>query len=159
MLYPATGYLDRENHLLEARVERVSQFAPEQLRGLRVDRGLAVAELAELAGVRRSQVWTWEAGTVAPTPRSIRSLATALGVDPLRLIHADASQPTLREMRIRAGLSREEVSARVGISHSSCYRLEHGVRIRLSSELIARLAATLDVDFTDVIAGIGRAAR
>lgn len=52
----------------------------ETLRQVRAARCLTQAELAALAGVRCATVGTIERGQAVPTPKTMRRLATALGV-------------------------------------------------------------------------------
>jgi transcriptional regulator with XRE-family HTH domain len=54
----------------------------ENLRRLRLDRFLSQAELARRAGLHALTVTRLEAGSTAPTTRSVRALAEALGVGP-----------------------------------------------------------------------------
>jgi transcriptional regulator with XRE-family HTH domain len=54
----------------------------ENLRRLRVEHFLSQRELARQAGLHAVTVVRLEAGTRAPSTRSVRALATALGVKP-----------------------------------------------------------------------------
>lgn len=54
----------------------------ENLRKLRVDRFLSQRELARQAGLHAITLVRLEAGTTAPSTRSVRALAAALGVEP-----------------------------------------------------------------------------
>jgi transcriptional regulator with XRE-family HTH domain len=54
----------------------------ENLRRLRVGRFLSQRELARQAGVHAITIVRLEAGATAPSTRSVRALATALGVEP-----------------------------------------------------------------------------
>jgi transcriptional regulator with XRE-family HTH domain len=54
----------------------------ENLRRLRLERFLSQAEVARLAGVHAITVTRLEAGRQAPSTRSVRALAGALGVQP-----------------------------------------------------------------------------
>ena len=76
----------------------------ENLRRCRVEGSLSQRELARQAGVHALTIVRLEAGTTAPSTRSVRALATALGVEPrdlttpeevaeLRRVLKDASQP------------------------------------------------------------------
>ena len=58
---------------------------PDNLRKFRLEQFLSQAELARRAGVHALTVTRLEAGSTAPTTRTLRSLATALGVAPQEL--------------------------------------------------------------------------
>jgi transcriptional regulator with XRE-family HTH domain len=53
----------------------------EQVRGIRVDKGLSQADLAEAMGTTQSAIARLEAGGTSPTLPTLRKLADALGVD------------------------------------------------------------------------------
>ena len=54
----------------------------ENLRKFRLEQFLSQRELARRAGVHAITIVRLEAGATAPTTRSVRALATALGVEP-----------------------------------------------------------------------------
>jgi transcriptional regulator with XRE-family HTH domain len=54
----------------------------ENLRRFRVERFLSQRELARQAGVHAITIVRLEAGATAPSTRSVRALAAALGVEP-----------------------------------------------------------------------------
>jgi transcriptional regulator with XRE-family HTH domain len=54
----------------------------ESLRRMRVERFLSQRELARLAGLHAITLVRLEAGTTAPSTRTVRALAGALGVEP-----------------------------------------------------------------------------
>ena len=54
----------------------------ENLRRLRLDQFLSQAELARRAGLHALTITRLEAGTTAPSTRTVRALAAALGVQP-----------------------------------------------------------------------------
>jgi transcriptional regulator with XRE-family HTH domain len=57
----------------------------ESLRSLRIERFLSQRELARQAGLHAITLVRLEAGTTAPSTRSVRALAAALGVEPREL--------------------------------------------------------------------------
>jgi transcriptional regulator with XRE-family HTH domain len=63
----------------------------EKLRELRRRRVLTMEELAKKAGVGRNTVWRLEHGVMGAQPRTIRKLATALGVEPEELVKTGGS--------------------------------------------------------------------
>ena len=67
----------------------------ENLRHLRLERFLSQAELARRAGVRALTITRLEAGATAPSTRTVRALAEALGVRPGEL----ATPPEVAELR------------------------------------------------------------
>lgn len=64
-----------------------------RLREVRERRALSQGELAALAGVNRNTVLFAEACRIEPQPRTVRKLATALGVEPHELM---APEPDTR---------------------------------------------------------------
>jgi len=58
---------------------------PENLRQLRLDVFLSQAALARRAGLHALTVTRLEAGATAPSTRTVRALAAALGVEPRAL--------------------------------------------------------------------------
>ena len=54
----------------------------ESLRRMRIERFLSQRELARLAGLHAITLVRLEAGTTAPSTRTVRALAGALGVEP-----------------------------------------------------------------------------
>jgi transcriptional regulator with XRE-family HTH domain len=61
----------------------------ENLRRLRVDRFLSQRELAHQAGLHPVTLTRLEAGATAPSSRSVRTLASILGVEPRDLTAPD----------------------------------------------------------------------
>jgi transcriptional regulator with XRE-family HTH domain len=61
----------------------------ETLRRMRVDRFLSQRELARRAGLHPVTLTRLEAGTTAPSTRSVRALAECLGVGPHDLIRPE----------------------------------------------------------------------
>jgi len=61
----------------------------ENLRRLRVDRFLSQRELAHRAGLHPVTLTRLEAGATAPSSRSVRTLASILGVEPRDLTAPD----------------------------------------------------------------------
>ena len=57
-----------------------------RLRELRHQRVLSMRELEERSGVSYNTIWRLETGKTGAQPRTIRRIATALGVDPADLV-------------------------------------------------------------------------
>ncbi len=60
----------------------------EKLKSLREQQVLSIQELADRAGVSKNTVWNLEHRKNRAYPRTIRKLATALGVEPGELVKA-----------------------------------------------------------------------
>lgn len=71
----------------------------ENLRRLRVDRFLSQRELARRAGLHPITLTRLEAGASAPSTRTVRGLATALGVQPRDLTPPDDVAELRRVLR------------------------------------------------------------
>ena len=74
----------------------------ENLRRLRVEQFLTQAELARRASLHALTVTRLEAGTTAPSVRTLRALADALGVEPRTLASPD-EVAELRRVLARSG--------------------------------------------------------
>jgi len=70
----------------------------ERIRQLRQRRDLSMAQLAELAGLSRQQIWKYETGRDQPHVQSLRRLADALGVTLEALLPTNAP-PTSKPSR------------------------------------------------------------
>lgn len=75
----------------------------ESLRRIRVERFLSQRELARLAGVHAITLVRLEAGTTAPSTRTIRALAGALGVEPGELASPEEVAELRRVLKNDAG--------------------------------------------------------
>jgi transcriptional regulator with XRE-family HTH domain len=71
----------------------------ENLRRFRVDRFLSQRELARRAGLHPVTLTRLEAGAAAPSTRSVRALAAALGVEPRELTTPDEVAELRRVLR------------------------------------------------------------
>ncbi len=60
-----------------------------RLRELRRQRVLSMRELEERSGVSYNTIWRLETGKTGAQPRTIRKIATALGVDPAELVKGE----------------------------------------------------------------------
>src|SRR5205807_5638137 len=69
-------------------IEGAMTFA-ESLRRFRVERFLSQRELARQAGLHAITVVRLEAGATAPSTRTVRALAAALGIEPGELTSPD----------------------------------------------------------------------
>lgn len=78
----------------------------EQLRALRLDRGMRQQDVAAVVGVSRPQIANIEAGVSGVRLATIEAWASVFG---LRVILADAADTTLAEENIRLRTEREAV--------------------------------------------------
>lgn len=66
-----------------------------RVRDLRFERGLSIRKLAKLAGCSADGVLQIELGRSAFTTKTLRKLATALGVEPVDILNCDAQADDL----------------------------------------------------------------
>ena len=78
----------------------------DNLRRLRVERFLAQGELARRAGLHAATLTRLEAGTTAPTTRTLRALAETLGVEPGEMATPDEVAELRRVVRSAAPASK-----------------------------------------------------
>ena len=84
----------------------------ETLRTLRLERFLSQAELARRAGVHALTITRLEAGRTAPSTRTVRALANALGVEP-RELATPLEVADLRRVLAEAGRERPRVQVTI----------------------------------------------
>jgi transcriptional regulator with XRE-family HTH domain len=86
---------------------------PENLRRIRLAQFFSQAELARRSGVHTVTIARLEAGTTAPSTRTVRALAEALGVAPGELATPEEVAEADRRQRARApGANGREPSRR-----------------------------------------------
>jgi DNA-binding Xre family transcriptional regulator len=61
----------------------------QRLRQLRQQKVLSMRELEEMSGVSYNTIWRLETGKTGAHPRTIRKIASALGVDPAELVRGE----------------------------------------------------------------------
>lgn len=105
----------------------MGSFDPEALKRLRQARGLTHDMLGGRAGVARPNLIAYELGG-RPGVDMLMALARALRVDPWDLTTVDPAAPTLTDLRVRAGLTKAELAARLGMSRSAWHLVETGKR-------------------------------
>ncbi len=135
--------------------EPVASFDPARLRDLRRSHGMSHDTLGSLTGLQRPNLIAYERGDRRPGVDVLVALAKALGVDPLALTRVDPTTATLADLRARAGLTRVETAARLGISSSYLRALERDPR-QLRPELAKRLARMLRIPVEEVQAAHAR---
>lgn len=82
----------------------------ENLRRLRIERFLSQRELARQAGLHAVTLARLEAGTTAPSARSVRALAATLGVEPRDLAASTEVAELKRVLKNAAGPAGREGS-------------------------------------------------
>lgn len=138
--------------------EAVHSFDPGALVRLRRARGLSHDALAELVDSARPTLIAYEKGTRTPGPATLLRLATALDVDVLDLTTTTLERAGLADLRARVGLSKTEISARLGMARHTVDRIERGVR-ELEPATAEALADVLGVDTAAVGAAYERGRR
>ena len=105
----------------------VSSFDPDALRRARLAAGLTQSQLAHRIGVAGAErISMWERGEVPPgSAARLRALGRALKVPPdtfltTPTVHAEDETDFLR-LRIHAGISREDLARRAGVSVGTVY--------------------------------------
>ena len=127
-------------------------FDAAALRAARERAGLTQHQLARLVDVAGGErVSRWELGLSVPRPQMVKRLAQALQVDPGQLVPEVAgSMPTLRALRVRAGLSAQQVASDVHVSVATYLRWESGQVQRLPGTAFSALAKALGLTPSEV---------
>lgn len=144
----------------------VSSFDPDALRRARLAAGLTQSQLAHRIGVAGAErISMWERGEVPPgSAARLRALGRALKVPPdtfltTPTVHAEDETDFLR-LRIHAGISREDLARRAGVSAATVNRWETGQYVRLPKaetvRLLARALHTTMSHVRDVLAAGAR---
>lgn len=136
----------------EVAIEAVTSFDASALRRLRQAKRLSHDGLADRVGIARPNLIAYEQGKKRPSPKTLQSLAAALGADPLQLLSVTARTATLADLRAaKGGLTTTETAAAVGLPRHSYDRMEAGRR-PLDAETAGRLAELLGVAPSTVVA-------
>jgi transcriptional regulator with XRE-family HTH domain len=104
----------------------VSRFDGARARALRLQAGIGVEDLATAAGVSPNTVRSAEKGAHQPRPAVVKALASALGV-PVDELRLPGAVLTLRDVRVRLGLTQVQIAARVGVVRQRVSQVERGV--------------------------------
>ena len=83
----------------------------ENLRRMRVERFLSQRELARQAGLHAITLVRLEAGTTAPSTRTVRALAATLGVEPSELTSPEEVAELRRVLRRDAQIQPQQSSS------------------------------------------------
>ena len=136
-------------------------WRPAALRDARIAAGLTQHQLARAVGVAGGErVSRWELGTSAPRLHLVRRLATVLDVPAEQLLASPSGPLGLRELRVAAGVSAQELAGRAQVSVPTVVRWESGRFVRLPPrEVLELLAAGLGVPVERVEAALLEALR
>jgi transcriptional regulator with XRE-family HTH domain len=110
----------------------------------REEAGLTVQDLGRKAGVDRTAIHRWESGECLPLVDSLSLAAAALQAPLEQLLIIPEHQRTMADLRVLAGLTQAQLSARTGISRRVLGNLERG-RGSLGVQRITALAEALRV--------------
>ena len=144
----------------------------EELRALRLARGLSARALGGLAGVSTTSVSSWEQGARAPRGAPLARLLDALEADErtrARLLHAaepafarvelaptrlgapPAAGMVIRGMRLRRGTSQADLARTIGATQSTVARWESG-ELSPSTESVHALCFALGASVEECLA-------
>jgi transcriptional regulator with XRE-family HTH domain len=135
--------------------EAVHSFDPAALVRLRRAQHLSHDALAQLVASARPTLIAYEKGARTPGPSTLHRLAVALGVDALDLTSTTLEAATLADLRARVGLSKTEISLRLGMRRHTYDRIERGVR-ELEEGTAEALSGALEVPASAVKAAYER---
>lgn len=127
------------------------RFRGDVLARARESAGLSQRALAAAIHITdEDRVGLWERGEARPQPRVIPLLAQALRIDPLALLAGTSDTPDLTRLRVAAGMTLQDMAARVGLPVTSYHRLERrgAPQDGLEPERLQALAAALGITAT-----------
>jgi len=101
------------------------QSLEQHVRKVRLDRGLTQQQVADLMGLNRAVVSTWERGCVGITYRHSEAVTAFLGGYPEPPVAA-ADGVQLRWRRVQLGLSQRELADRFGVNQTAVGGWERG---------------------------------
>ena len=100
----------------------VGMSVAERLREARLAAGLTQAQLAQRVGVADgTRVAAWEHGRSTPHPATWATICSLLGIE-----LEEAGVVTLRSLRLRRGLTPDDVAAELGVAAGTVRRWESG---------------------------------
>ncbi|MEU8516352.1 helix-turn-helix transcriptional regulator [Kitasatospora sp. NPDC048722] len=114
-----------------------------RLRELRIQHGMTQAQVADALDCSRSAVSTWETTGRPPRPSRLGRLADLFGVS-VREIIEGGILPTLRELRVAAGMRQTDIARRLHVQASTYCDVETG-RQRVPLRWVPILAAEFRV--------------
>ncbi|BBX25695.1 helix-turn-helix domain-containing protein [Mycolicibacterium alvei] len=103
-------------------------FDGSRLMAVRKDLGWTRAELARRLNTGWDVVLQWETGQCQPRPRSVPTIAAAVGVAVADLYGTAEGAETLAERRVVAGLNQTDVAKVLGVNRATISQWERGSR-------------------------------
>ena len=128
---------------------RILTFSGEKLRQARKAKEWTQGRLAAAVGKKVASVIAWELGRRVPEPKTFKSLADALGIEPGDLLDLPAAEWGLAELRITRGLQQQQVAARIGMTPERYSYVESTYEYP-SDEQITRLATLYGSTHADI---------
>lgn len=123
----------------------VHGFSAAALRRTMSRAGISTDELAELIGVARQTVSAWLNNVTVPSPGSLAKVADVLEVEVAEFTPSAAKDPSLVDLRVRAGLSQTAAAEAMGVSRTVLGVVERGQRKELPATLADAMASTYGV--------------
>lgn len=121
-------------------------FSGARLAQARLAAGLTQSRLAGIVSTTQARVSEWERGVSTPNPALIPPLAAAVALDALEFLGADPAAPSLSDLRMAAGMSRQSLAEALGVPHERYRRLEAGaIRRDPADNMVEQLATLLSV--------------
>lgn len=134
---------------------RWAAFDSARLREARIAARLTQDELGDRIGTNRHHIAHFEAGRRTPAPATLANLARALNLAPHELTTINPDTPTLKDLRVLAGLEPATAAAQVGVHADLIQKLEAGTR-SLTDRLAPALAALYNVTIDELTAAHAR---
>lgn len=126
-------------------------FRGDLLRKKREEKGWTQHDLAVHMGVFPTMVGKWERAEVVPDSRNISRLAQQLGARPQDFTDVPLAEASLTDLRVWAGLTRDDAAVVAGIARKRLFHLEHLTQTPRPEEAAA-LAKAYGVEAADVLA-------
>lgn len=142
------------------RVPRMSRrilrgFSPARLVELREEAGLKRGPLAREAGLTIGAIQSWETGRAMPQIDNLAKVAEVLKVSIDQLVLIDPDERQLGDLRVMAGLTQNELAAKIALSTTALSSVELGYT-GLTDAVAKRIAAALKIPVQTVVDAYGR---
>lgn len=103
----------------------IRDFAPDELRRRRHQAGLTVDKLADLAGVSKQSVTSWENYRTRPTAPHLRGICRTLRCT-VRDLRTTTGPVTLKDLRLDVYLRQSDVATATGKAAPTILQIEKG---------------------------------
>ena len=130
------------------------------MREARIDRGLTLAQFAQMAGVSTAAASRWERNIRRPHPADVQRIAAVLQCDEAEvrtwvrasppIFHTLPSVAGFRSLRTSRGLTRADIARRLGVSPQTIAHWESGRR-RMPASRVAAAATALGMEPADFV--------